>query len=88
MITLAAFFTLFTSTLTAGNDYTYTTPVPVNTIVTSLAPVAPSVATFEETAISPETLLLTPSVPAEAGFEELPATLRLAPEVPATADFE
>ncbi len=93
MITLAVIFTLIANVLTAGNDYLNTTPPASSYVsVSSLAPVAPMVATFEDANINPDIAGLYPVVPAEATFEDTnanPLLLRsLAPEIPAEADFE
>ena len=93
MITLAAIFTLIANVLTAGNDYSNSSaPASSSVSVSSLAPVAPLVATFEDANINPDFAGLYPVAPAEATFEDSnadPVLLRsLAPEIPAEADFE
>jgi len=73
---LAAIFTLHTAILFAGNDETASasTRISTSSLVKQLAPLTPSVATFEDI-----------SEGASADVTPVPA---LAPETPATADFE
>jgi hypothetical protein len=59
--------------------------------VTSLAPVTPATATFEDATIADDLTALEPVAPAEATFGDEPADKGISsfePAVPAEADFE
>ncbi len=91
---IATLLVLQVNHLWAGNDIVAS---PVNNTTTtillsSLAPVTPKEATFED-AVAPDFTSLAPVTPAEAAFEETtePVVLdihSLAPVTPAVADFE
>ena len=89
---LAAVLSLSMNVLFAGNDGA-TVNSELNSVQISLAPVTPSVATFEEmTDANAVVVYLAPVVPAEADFSDVVAVetidiATLAPVTPGEADF-
>jgi len=93
-IMLAALFTLQSAILFAGNETAANTPsTELSSVeITALAPVTPTVATFEEFAPVAVDVLLAPVTPAVADFSDTapdPFTVPslLIPATPAEADF-
>jgi hypothetical protein len=93
IILLTALLTLQVSVLFAGKHSdvipgTKETPIVA---VTSLAPVAPATATFDDASPAADLTALAPVTPSEATFSDEPATDNLStfePVIPAEADFE
>ena len=90
-IILAAVLTLTANVLFASNDNLVPVANSTTVSMTTLAPVVPCEADFEDAFIVDYTTLA-PISPAEAQFEDLAyetvSTLNLAPVTPANADFE
>ncbi len=93
-IIIAAALTLSLNVLYASND-NITAPVAnTNTTITltSLAPIVPMEATFEDAIDMTDFASLAPSTPTEAQFEDISyesvAALNLPPVTPVIADFE
>ena len=92
-IILAALFTLQVSALFAGNESTKINSAPAGSVfeLTTLIPVTPAEATFEE--VNSDMInssALAPVLPKEAEFEEMTPIVNLvslAPVTPAEADF-
>jgi hypothetical protein len=89
---LAAVLTLSMNVLFAANDGAAVNS-ETSSFCTSLAPVTPSEATFEEVNDATSVAVLAPVVPAEADFTDVPAEFTadifaLAPVTPAEADFD
>jgi hypothetical protein len=91
---LAAFLSLHVSLLFAGNetDMNNNTPGTITLSITSLMPVTPSEATFEEVNIPGiDFNALAPDTPSEATFEDTVQAISiesLAPKTPGEATFE
>ena len=91
---LAAFLTLQVSILFAGNEsiINNNAPATINLDITSLMPVTPAEATFEEVNVpNIDFEALAPHTPAEATFEDIAQAISigsLAPKTPSEATFE
>jgi len=94
-IIIAAALALQMNVLFAGIEKTSSAPVANATgtiTLTSLAPITPKEATFEDAVTMNDYAYLAPTTPTEAQFEDISfesvAALNLAPVIPAVADFE